>query len=113
MNKRKITAILMVICGLIEIPFSWLFINAGSLDREFPNAGIGTFMAVILNLIMVVLGLLILLAKKDKTLLVLRIAMILLLVALVVEIWLSALYAMFTSVPLLILTLVYIFFTGK
>ena len=105
MNKRKGLAvgllITMIVSGFAMSVLSYIFINQASVDTQYPNAGIGTFTAWILNIVMMFMALISLVLEHFRKRKIIRILMFLLLIAALIDVIPSSVYGLFT-LPLVI-----------
>ncbi len=101
MNQKNhrlavILLIAMILFGFAMSVFSYIFINQASVDTQYPNAGIGTFTAWILNIVMALFGMIGLVLEHFGKRKILRILAFLLLIASLIDVIPSMAYGLFT-----------------
>ena len=100
MNKRRGLCIglliAMIVFGFLMSVLSYIFINQASVDIQYPNAGIGTFIAWILNIVLILFALIGLLLEYLRKRTILRVMMFLLLIAALIDVIPSSVYGLFT-----------------
>lgn len=103
-KRHKLAVILllaMIAFGFAMSVFSFIFINQASVDTQYPNAGIGTFTAWILNIVMALLGAVGLILERFGKRRIVRILLFLLLIVSLADMIPSMAYGLFT-LPLVI-----------